>query len=361
MIAVFCETPYQTLNALNLVYSEYKEDCILCIYRDMYMSDNKYEITANNIGYVKGVYYVKRGEIIDSLGKRILRRLSVLFGLHHRYLLQLSVPHFPMRHEFNRIITMKYATAATYLLHASKSQPEVIQVEEGIGEYIVHDTVLNDSIYNINNYVAHKYVSAPELYENQYVKSIKKAPYLSENADFLDTINHIFGYRRDICKYRKYIWFEEPFAKDYDMPEFDDKEEQCFDVFKQVVSIDDLTIKLHPRSVPHREWANEIYSLAPWECYINELTNLEDRVLISVSSTALLTPKLLANKEPYVIFLFKIFKEEMKQIYKEYSYYDELLKFIENIKGMYKDKNRVIVPNSVEELKTILLQMQKTI
>ena len=52
MIAIIVETPYQLMNALNIVYSKYKDECILFITKDMFMSNKKFIIETNN-KYIK--------------------------------------------------------------------------------------------------------------------------------------------------------------------------------------------------------------------------------------------------------------------------------------------------------------------
>ena len=50
-------------------------------------------------------------------------------------------------------------------------------------------------------------------------------------------------------------------------------------------------------------------TIGPWESAINDIDDIESKILISISSTAIITPKLMCNKEPYVISLVYIFEE----------------------------------------------------
>jgi len=59
MIAIIVETPYQLMNALNIVYSKYKGECMLFITKDMFMSNKKFIIETNN-KYIKKVFYFRK-------------------------------------------------------------------------------------------------------------------------------------------------------------------------------------------------------------------------------------------------------------------------------------------------------------
>jgi hypothetical protein len=81
------------------------------------------------------------------------------------------------------------------------------------------------------------------------------------------------------------------------------------------------------------------------ECMEN-ITN--EHVLISLCSTAQFCPKMIANKEPSLIFLYKIMLNKNSSLVKDY----DLL--TENLIRDYKDKTRIYIPCDLYEFNTVL-------
>lgn len=77
------------------------------------------------------------------------------------------------------------------------------------------------------------------------------------------------------------------------------------------------------------------------ECFTLE----DDSFLISFFSTATISPKLLYDKEPRVIYLYKLLPN--------YNFFgaDE---FVNNIRNLYRNKDRVFVPETLNEFEKVL-------
>ena len=80
--------------------------------------------------------------------------------------------------------------------------------------------------------------------------------------------------------------------------------------------------------------------------YVN--SDIENNTLISVFSTACLSPFFMFNKEPRVIFLYKIIGLDKKN-----DYNLNFIKFIEKIQNNYKQKDRFLIPRTLDELDEI--------
>jgi hypothetical protein len=85
-----------------------------------------------------------------------------------------------------------------------------------------------------------------------------------------------------------------------------------------------------------------------WEL-ISLLELSSNHVLISWFSTAQFTPNMLHRKEPWVIFLYEIFRDGVSE-----ESYKEMIKLTNILKMNYTNKHKIIVPNSVESLKNEL-------
>lgn len=73
--------------------------------------------------------------------------------------------------------------------------------------------------------------------------------------------------------------------------------------------------------------------------------DLTNKVLITRGSAAVLHPKYMFDQEPYVIFTYKLYSRDKIN--------DEAM-LAEDLKSCYDNKNKIIIPNSLEELKHIL-------
>ena len=62
----------------------------------------------------------------------------------------------------------------------------------------------------------------------------------------------------------------------------------------------------------------------------------------------MLTPKLIAGKEPYLIFLYKILLEKKCILYTDNE------KMINKVRELYIDKTKIFVPENMKELQNII-------
>lgn len=82
------------------------------------------------------------------------------------------------------------------------------------------------------------------------------------------------------------------------------------------------------------------------EC-LNSIT--EEHVLIGYSSTSQISPKLIVDKEPYIIFLYKIFQADS-----ENNEYLACEKLAERVKNSYSNPDKVLVPADIEEFEKVV-------
>ena len=119
---------------------------------------------------------------------------------------------------------------------------------------------------------------------------------------------------------------------------------ECFD--------NDIIIKPHPsEKTKHFKNSEYVISDIPFEILLSNSNNIENKVLVSIASTATVTPKLLFNKEPVVILLYNLLFDSLN-VWNEY--YDEYFKKIQKIYS----RDRVYIPSSIDELNEILHQIE---
>lgn len=112
-----------------------------------------------------------------------------------------------------------------------------------------------------------------------------------------------------------------------------------------ILNGENFLYKTHPNEVLngiHNRF--EIYHTnLPWELNINLCE--DSNILISVFSTAAITPKILYNKEPRVIFLFRLLQPYL---------FFQAEEFLARVRNSYQNKDRVVAPRTIKELSEIL-------
>jgi len=162
-----------------------------------------------------------------------------------------------------------------------------------------------------------------------------------------ESINELFAVQSDLQIKEKVIILDQP--KD---EMFNESDIKCLnDIYDRVVKrvgYDNVIVKKHPRS-DAKEFKNIKYFEStgiPFELYcLNE--NMSDKVIISHSSTAVATPKVLFNQEPKVIVLTKL----MKLITGEKDLFE---KYFKAVKDNYNSPGDFLIPENMEEMNEII-------
>ena len=227
--------------------------------------------------------------------------------------------------------------------------------EDGIGSYI------KDFAYNINKgdkFVRKilfgekalktdydRYLFAPEVYKRLNPGNnvqLYKIEVDWHNKTWKEMFNYIFEYKDVYNIKEKVIILDEEFNKSLSSNEMYSIEE-IYNLFNRSFGIDNTIIKKHPRNTRPDLTGFHYYEnyQVPFEtlCMNKEM---QDIVLVSIGSTAAVTPKLLLEEEPYVIMLYKIL--EGKRISKDFD------QFFLYIKNYYSDSERFLIPENFEEL-----------
>ena len=187
--------------------------------------------------------------------------------------------------------------------------------EEGSDTYItnIHKTIACDmfdhTVYperdRLENNILELMFYEPILYCGGDMIPVSVIPKIDErNTTLIDAMHKIFGE----CKLpkEKYIFFNECFATDR-LPS-DDME--ILDRIADKVGVDNITVKVHPRGkneeVFYRMHGYSIFAekTIPWEVFVLS-AEIENKILISVSSNTIINPSVIFNKNVNVIFLWK--------------------------------------------------------
>ena len=147
------------------------------------------------------------------------------------------------------------------------------------------------------------------------------------------------GIREEICK-TKYA---------------QDEMQKWYQTIETSLGAENIVIKSHPRAkqvYPHKSKDYPI-SKAPMEVeYLN--MDLENMVFISVASTAVVTPKIVFNKEPIVLLLCCLNKNV-------YKVRDSQLNFYLKVKSLYRNQSRFMIPQNTNEFNSYIQKIKNNL
>lgn len=189
------------------------------------------------------------------------------------------------------------------------------------------------------------YMFEPELMCTRYDGKIKKMKKLDKNnSRLVETLNAVFDYNIQNNEYadKKIIIMEQgPMKVEFDKEAFWNKVFECIDLDKTI-------IKAHPRQkestlVNSGATISKKHTL-PWEIEILN-NDIENKVQITIFSGACVSPKLMFDDEPTVIFLYKLLPVDYTFLGKK------IMDFADEIGERYINKDKYFVPENFEQLK----------
>ncbi len=178
------------------------------------------------------------------------------------------------------------------------------------------------------------YLVAPKLFIGKCADKVRQLPDFDKG--YLNQLKEDF---------REFAGFEDEMDKDilwFSQSMYDDHE--VLDRLKEYRN--DVLYCPHPRYPDANKDFQTAKSGQIWEIKALNMDEIDDTCLVSINSTALFNPKLLFDEEPYLIFVYKLVK-----LFYDYSLFEEtILRFREE----YRDKEKVMIPETVEELDACL-------
>lgn len=229
--------------------------------------------------------------------------------------------------------------------------------EDGLGSYQLLTVLQNELDKKLSHLLGLKsmfeemqalYLYEPSLAINTLYPSVQiKALPKIRDVKIKNLLNKIFSFEfHDLELLKgKYIFFDSPFLLD----EINKKQLEIIDFFIEKKK-DSFCVKLHPRTLLKNEvsrgYVSNVQTTIEMLCMNADMSN---NVFISILSTVGITPKLMFDQEPVVIFLYKIIKlDKKKYLWRNY------FNFIEDLENTYIDPTRVYIPESMQELEEIL-------
>lgn len=355
-----CNTPYQILFAINYTLLN-KDESLSVVLTD---ACNNYELLYDRLKKAKifkQVYllkltnipqYSKLKQIIIFFKQKLLKQTFLKKYIHIEgfydslYFANFNIEIAYLRRDLllsnPKLTTYMFEDGfATYSNYYEKTLFDILNPNNFF--YKFTRKMIYDIFYSVKEIV----VFHPEHMQwNWKEMKISKIRFLgNKNGEFIDSIKAVFDIENLQDKYsQKYIFFEESFpteGKDIGDVEIVEK-------IASIVGKENLFIKTHPRNRVNR-FADLGYrtnkdSTVPWEV-IALLIPVEKKVLITISSVAVLTPQVLLELKYQGVMLYKCINNKR-------SLRSDIVMTYENVINAI-DSN-VIVPNDLQEFECFL-------
>ncbi len=243
----------------------------------------------------------------------------------------------------------------------------LVLYEDGLGTYQRDSHVLNTSsrrswaekLLGWNLYRPERtsiLVNQPELFEApEALKNcpVSKMPAFNSDPGRVEILRRLFDVRPEDRIACRAVIFDPMRSKDPErlpkLPVLD----QCYQLCAEALGAENVIVKPHPRSRFQSESGLALYGGAgiPMEVLYADMADLDHRVLITYASSAVYTPKMFFDQEPWVINLFRITDNRDGAVSEWEAPY---LKF----RGIYRNPEKMMAPATLEELRQCLAKVR---
>lgn len=356
----FCDTPYEVFTCIHIELHEKTNS-------DIYILD-RFESASNlskslvktklfrRVKLIKEGDLYKRGSYINSfktyfnvnkLAEKFIEKNTV-----YKYM------YFSCR-------VLCFRIARFYFIK-NNFPTKFIMFDEGIGSYygqFEHTLLINTIIKRIMfgkdgaSMRFETYLYSPELhydYHNRKHELYKLPSFDEVDNNYINNYLNIFDIKHGYIE-KKCIFFDgvrhELFKSEYALQQMQD----WYQMIEDILGADNILIKSHPRenkNYPHK-CADYPVSNAPIEIDYLQM-NIDQVILISVASTAVISPKMIFDKEPIVLLMCNmnsnIFVPDSRQ-----------LNLYKKIQSLYKNKQNFMMPTGIDELRECVYYIKQFI
>ena len=334
----YCNSAYQLINAINLHWHMI-ETCEKTNYQGDLLILNVFS-GAEEI-YSK----LKENEIFSniSIAKRpkynsMFISLEVLLGIiNPKYFISITgctgIDSFEDKYDY--IVTTKFSKLPAAIWQINRNA-KIILYEDGLATYSNNVSLSPNSgmykmFYKLFNHNRSfdmyecLYLNYPEMYIGNMDK-VKSMPRLNDNQ-----INVLKSYfcNNQMDDNKQIYWFGQYIGKEVS--------QMICDSLQKYANY--VLYKPHPRYPFYYDaFATEENGI--WELDILNISDIEKKYLITIHSTAVFTPKILYDKEPYIILAYRLLKD----------YDSKIESSIQKFVNSYSSKEKIMIPNTFEEL-----------
>lgn len=366
-VLIVCNTVLQIIFAVNLRFTEFKDDEVDLIISDhtnnaKVIAENSRNLTAfSKVYYVKSNKLVRRTAALESNGKfGFIKDEFNKEKILHQYI--------KIKKQYDVLLAAnpdKFTNLLCECLLRRNPQLNYFMYEDGLSAYCVLGETLKRQrharvsgfhhIFNCliqkkypSKYVKGLYLFEPELCTwDDGIQMLRMEKINRDNEELLNTLNEMVGYKELEDHYpEKYIFFEES----YSVESTQVNDIALVEHIAAVVGRENIKVKIHPRNSKNRfknlGFKTNINTFIPWELImLNE--KLEDKIMISIASGSMANPYIIMGMKTKSVVLMKCAKGDFGRsgnIYNKFLY-EEIYK---------KNPQVFFVPSDLNELDEIL-------
>ena len=364
-----CTTPFQIMSAISLAL-ENREKADIYIDPQFENAEELGErirsqgifdsvVVLKDLESIKNVRYasgkLKRyksimsiyGNLEKAAGEILLkdRTYRRLYATHNVFIANILVMH---------ISRMKIKTSVIYYDDGEGSYYNAKLFQSSLSDRVVKRAVLRTrKLRGVKKY----YMYSPELFGEMHPENtlpVHRLPNFNRNPRTAEILKDIFGITDEKGITEPVVILD--VLKDEVLPP-----EEAEDIIRrygrlqEVFGSDRIMIKQHPRDT--YEYGDEVktfeYRTLPFET-ICLASDIQDKMLITLFSTATIMPKLLLDAEPETIFLYHLYHDR-------YGNDESRDRFFEALRKTYRDPEKIHIPDTEEELEQIIEKIRERI
>ncbi len=346
---IICNSPYQVFNSINILKNDINlnhHDCDVIIDDSFNAFKNAKNIGDKLIerGLCRNVYYSHKKPC--SFMKKIALFLEMLFCNYDYDFSDVS-----LLSENYDAIWVGDGNPLGCFMYTKQNKPQMVWYDDGLSSYCVSPRsfghgVFYDSVMKMLKLAHYKYRPG-RLYVNNS-RMAKTKDFTIHSLPLLDSKNpascelkQVFGYSEEKSRLKSFKLIV--LGQVLNSMQGYNGDEMLHLLNESGMNKQDILIRKHPRDKADYSDYNVDFGDNMWELECMEAVR-EEQVLVSCCSTAQLTPKLLANKEPYLVFLFKLCLNNDSPLISVNT------DAVNTIKEMYVNKEKICIPENVNEL-----------
>lgn len=351
--AVIAATPFQILSAINLsinvLLKKYDTDFFFKVYSDESLKMlNRIDEVNKKLHIFRKIYPYR----LKSKDKKIRYLLSdfIQATTPKKFINTVLIRAHLSNDVRYDVITVTSGTDFEVAMTRTFSNAKVIAYDDGLGSYV--GDILRDNklrlIWRMLGRSKDKifpeslYVNNAALCRTRMCSNIVQLPE-NDSKDYQELLYYIFAYKyAGIYKQHKNIYLTQPI---YELGNIDNNTIKSVETFLSGKGI----IRIHPRDngVHYTDFiVDETKNL--WELICKEEID-EENLLMGICSSSQIMPKILFGKEPYLVFLYKLFPEIRQEILEK-----RIIPVVQLINDSYSNKQKILIPSNLNELKDIM-------
>ena len=351
-IAWICETPYQLLNFLNYAWCRVNSEDEI----DVYIA-NQFKDSIEIQNRIKEEHLCKNiYSYLPPVNRNFFSRLYHLIVAPEVQMKKMLTNLEDISQLSYDVLFISYNTLFARLFYLTVSSKHVYYFDDGSGSYhgdiskfswrvLIPSLFLGRNLYKMKAEAL--FVNNPPFCKNEHIKDIRAFPPLKdENDEKWESIQRIFNYTGE-NRYREkaLILLTQPSNERDIRKDFTD-----WEIINRLrVYNEQLIVRPHPRQT---ELEIDKYRGSflidneqdMWELICADQIT-DEHILIGTFSTAQLNPKILFNKEPYILFLYELYPDSITKRKKR-----EVQELIKRIAEAYSDPLKIRIAKSYDEI-----------